>query len=454
VNTVVLDVSLLVRNGLLVTPQGTLRADLKIRDGVIAEIGRSLDNSGVEEVVDASGMLVFPGIIDEHVHMREPGLEYKDDFTHGTRAALKGGVTTVIEHPNTLPPVEDPGKLVGKARLLGSKAYVDYALLGVLHDGNTHLFEDIIHEGAVGFKVFMGPTTGNIPPPSDNSLYEILYKSGKTGVTIAFHAEDHSLVTYFTEKTRSTGRMDARAHSEARPPIAEEYSIVKIATLARRTQGRPLIVHISSIEALEAVVKARLEGVDIHGETCPHYILLDLPDYDKYGSLIKVNPPIRGGAHRERLLEAVARGILDTIGSDHAPHSPEEKKRDIWSAASGFAGVQTLFPLMLDLALRDMLPLTRIPELLSENPAKLWRLWPRKGSIRIGSDGDLVIVDPSGETVVTEDWLEYKHKLSPFIGWRLKGRIRYVVLKGVVAFRDGQIFGKPLGEWVKPISSS
>jgi len=443
--------NVLIKNGLIVTSREVFKGDIKIVEGVITEIGRDLSRSGVDEVIDASNMLVFPGVIDEHVHMREPGLEYKDDFEHGTKAALKGGVTTVIEHPNTIPPVEDPGKLEFKAKLLGSKAYVDYALLGVLHDGNTHLFEDMVNAGALGFKVFMGPTTGNIPPPSDSSLYEILYKSGRSNVTIAFHAEDHSLVSYFTERVKSSGRYDPEAHIDARPPIVEEYAVVKIATLAKRTGGRALIVHLSSFEALKSLVKAKRIGVKIYGETCPHYILLDRDDYSKYGCLIKVNPPIRGGIHRLKLLDAVKNGLIDVMGSDHAPHTPEEKSRDVWSSASGFAGVQTLFPLMLDLALKGIISLNKIPELLSENPAKIWGLYPWKGSISINSSGDIVIIDPNSETIVSDEWLEYKYKLTPFKGWRLKGTIRYVILRGNIVYRDNVIVGKPLGKWIKPL---
>jgi len=317
-----------------------------------------LSSSGVEEVIDARGHYVFPGVVDEHVHMREPGLEYKDDFAHGSKAAVKGGVTTVIDHPNTLPPVDSPSRVIEKARILESKAYVDFALTGVLHDGNTHLFEDMLGEGVVGFKVFMGPTTGNIPPPSDSSLYEILSKSNKYNTRIMFHAEDHALIVYFTEKTKRQGD-NPLLHREARPPLAEVYSIVKIASIAKYTGGKPHIVHVSSIDALEAIVKAREIGVDITAETCPQYLVLDEEDYIKHGSLVKVNPPIRGGIHRVKLLEAVKKGLFEAIGSDHAPHTPEEKSKNIWEAAAGFPGVQTLFPLMLDLALRGLIPLEK-----------------------------------------------------------------------------------------------
>jgi len=441
--------SLLVKNGLIVSSSGVYSSDIKIVDGVIVEIGKDLSKAGVEEVIDARGLYVLPGVVDEHVHMREPGLEYKDDFEHGSKAAIKGGVTTVIDHPNTLPPVDTPSRLLDKARLLESKAYVDFALLGVLHDGNIQYFEDMLSEGAVGFKVFMGPTTGNIPPPSDPSLHEILRLSAKTNTRVMFHAEDHALVTYFTERAKRLGE-DPALHIEARPPLAEVYSIVKIATMAKYTGGKAHIVHISSRDALEAIMRAREAGVDITAETCPHYLVLDVEDYAKYGSLMKVNPPIRGGVHRKALLEAVASGLFEAIGSDHAPHSPEEKRRSIWEAAAGFAGVQTLLPIMLDLALRGAIPITSIPRLLSENPARLFKLWPFKGTIMPGSSGDLVIVDPSSEHIVTAEWLEYKHKLSPYIGWRLKGRIKYVVLRGHIVVKDGELTGVKVGKWIKP----
>lgn len=442
--------SLVVRNGLVVTSSGIYRWDVKILNGIIAEIGYSLSASNVDEEIDASGHYVFPGVVDEHVHIREPGLEYKDDLEHGSKAAIKGGVTTVIDMPNTLPPIENGSRVAGKARLFESKSYVDFALTGVLHDGNVHEFEDMVEAGVVGFKVFMGPTTGNLPPPSDPSLYEIMYKSNKMKTRIIFHAEDHSLVTHFTEKLKRAGRSDPEVWIEARPPIAEAYSIAKIATMAKHTGGSVHIFHVSSIEAAETIELGKRSGVDITSETCPHYLLLDLEDYGKHGTLMKMNPPIRGGHHRKKLLELVANGFFEAIGSDHAPHSPEEKYKPVWDAAAGFPGVQTIFPLMLDLALKGAISITRVPQLLSENPARLFKLYPWKGAIMPGSSGDLIIVDPNGETEITNSWLEYKYKLSPYIDWRLRGRIKHAILRGNIVVRDGEITGKRIGRWIKP----
>lgn len=443
--------NLLVRNGLIVTSEAMFKADVKVVDGKIVSIGEGLSNEGVDEVIDAKGMLVLPGVVDEHVHMREPGLEFKDDFTHGTKAAALGGVTTVIEQPNTLPPVEDSKTLLAKAKLLEGKAFVDFALYGVLHDSNVHNFEDMISSGAVGFKVFLGPTTGNIPPPSTGSLYHILSLSAKHNVTIAFHAEDNDLVNYFTNKVRSEGRVDAKAHEDARPPICEELAVIKLATITRRTGGHAHILHLSSKEAVEVIKEGKVRGVKLTGETCPHYLLLSNEDYVKYGTLMKVNPPIRGLTHQQALWEGIKEGVIETIGSDHAPHTVEEKKKSVWEASSGFIGVQTLLPLTLDAALKGKLQLTLLPKLLSENPAKLFKLWPRKGVINVGSDGDLVIVDPNEEFTITQEWLISKNPVTPFIGWKVRGRIKHTILRGVPIVRDGVLQNVSQGSWLKAV---
>ncbi|WP_440059509.1 allantoinase AllB [Thermogladius sp. 4427co] len=442
--------SLIIRNGRIVTPELVLEADIYIEEGIVKEIGRGVRNPGGVEELDARGMLILPGAVDEHVHMREPGLTYKDDFEHGTKAAAAGGVTTVIEMPNTLPPVENRERLVEKAELLSKRAYVDFALYGVLHDGNIDRIDEMLEAGAVGFKVFLGPTTGNIPPPRQGSLYEIMRRSEEKGFTVAFHAEAQEIVDYFTSKFMKEGDKPA-LHNKARPPLAEVLAVNMVATIQKYAGGRSLIVHVSSRDALEAIVRARSEGVKMYAETCPQYILLSTDDYDKYGSLIKVNPPIREREHGQALLEALNKGLIDTIGSDHAPHTVEEKSKSIWEASSGMPGVQTLLPLMIDLALRGLVELKRIPLLLSRNPARLFGLWPLKGELAVGSYGDIVVVDPKEEYVVKSEDLYYKHKISPFIGWRLKGKVKYTVLRGSVIAEEGEVVDKPYGRWIKPL---
>ncbi len=436
----------------MVYPEGIIEADVRIIDGVIEAIGRGLSSDGVEEVIDASGMLVFPGVVDEHVHMREPGLTHKDNFSLGTKAAAAGGVTTVLEMPNTLPPVESRSVLEEKREYLAPKAHVDFGLYGVIHDSNLGEFNGMVEAGAVGFKIFLGPTTGNIPPPSDGTLYEVMLKSGKTGVPLVFHAENYQLVKYFTEKVRREGRGDLKAHTDSRPDVCEVDATRKLTLFAEVTGARVLVVHMSSWKAVEVIKKARESGVtNVYAETCPHYLLFTVDDYRRYGTIIKVNPPIRDEVNRRKLWEYLRNGTITHLGSDHAPHSREEKERGVWEAASGFTGVQTFFPVMLDLALKGKIELTKLPLLLSRNPAKLFNLYPRKGDILVGGDGDLVIVNPREEYVITEESLYSKYPLTPYINWRLKGRIKYTILRGEVIARDGVVEGPPKGRWIRPL---
>ncbi len=442
--------TILIKNIHMVFPWDIVEGDILIEEGMIKSIGKNIDVEA-DEVINGYNKILLPGVIDVHVHMREPGLEYKDDFLNGTCDAISNGVTTVLEMPNTLPPVDSREKLLEKKNILEKKAYCDFGLYGVIHDKNIEKFEEIVEAGAIGFKIFMGPTTGNIPPPPQPILYEALFKSGKYDVPLAFHAEEWDLVKYFTEKVRNSGRKDPEAHIDARPPICEEIAIYRLAVMARETNADIHIVHISSCEALNALRKAREMGIRITGETNPHYLLLDRSDYEKYGSLIKVNPPIRGGVHRKCLWEALRNGLLSIISSDHAPHSVEEKNRDIWEAASGFPGVATLLPLMLDSALRGEIPLTLLPRVLSLNPAKKFRLYPRKGCIHPGCDADLVIIDPDTEYVIDRERMYCRNKLTPFHGWRVKGLITHVLLRGEIVYSEGELIDKPIGRFIEPV---
>jgi len=440
--------SIVIHDTHIVFPWGILDGDVLIENGRVKAIGRSLERAG--EKINGYGKLVLPGVVDVHVHMREPGLEYKDDFRNGTRDAVSNGVTTVLEMPNTLPPVDNAHRLMEKKKLLESKAYCDFALYGVIHDHNIDKFEEMVEAGAIGFKIFLGPTTGEIPPPPLNILYMALKKSGEHGVPIAFHAEEWELVKYFIDVSKSSGRDDPLVHVDSRPPICEELAIMKIALIAKHTNADIHIVHISSCEALDALRYAKKIGVNVTGETNPHYLLLDTSDYEKHGSLIKVNPPIRGGVHRECLWKGVLDNSIDIIASDHAPHSIEEKNRNIWEASSGIPGVSNLLPLMLHQALINKISLTKLVQLLSFNPAKKFKLYPSKGCLNPGCDADIVLIDPGGETVIDREKMYCKNKINPFHGWRLRGRIEKVLLRGEIIYDNGVLREEPYGRFIKP----
>ncbi len=438
--------SLVVRGGRVVLPWGVLEADVLIEEGSVAAVGRGLSDLPAERL-DAAGLLVMPGAVDGHVHMREPGLEREGDFSTGTAAAAAGGVTTVVEMPNTVPPVDSGEAVREKASLLSGRASVDFGLLGVLHGGNVGRIGEMLGAGVLGFKVFLGPTTGGLPAPGDADLYRILEESARSGFPVVFHAENGELVELFTGRIRSAGRRDPSDYPDSRPPLCEEEAVRRVGLLAAATGGRVHVAHLSSEEGLEAVRWARSRGAKMTAETCPHYLLLDLKDYGRLGNLMKVNPPIRGGRHRAALWRGIADGTVDTLGSDHAPHAPEEREGDVWEAAAGFAGVQTLLPLAVDAALRGSLGLIRVVELLAENPARVFGLYPRKGALAPGSDGDLVLVDPRGETAVDPDWLLARNSEGPFLGRRLRGRVRATVLRGTVVYDGEEVLGGE-GRWL------
>jgi dihydroorotase len=443
-NKKVLGGNLLIKNGIIVYPEGFIKADILIEEGIIKVLGRDLIKSDPSyEVIDATNKLIFPGIIDEHVHFREPGLEYKDNIENGSKAAAIGGVTTVFDMPNTVPPVTDPSTFKQKADIFSLKSYVDYGLYAVLLDSNLHEIPSLIKMGAIGLKCFLGPTTGNLPSPNIRTIYEAMELSAKIGFPIAFHAEEREIIELLYERTKALKEVNLRSIINIRPPITEELAIRKIALIARHTGGKAIILHISSRNAIDALKEEKLNGTKIYAETCPHYLLFQAEDYQEYGSLIKVYPPIRERHHREALINAIKIGLIDTLGSDHAPHTVEEKMNpDPLASAAGIIGVQTLFPLMLDMALKEIIPLTKLPLLLSRNPAKIFGIYPKKGEIQVGSYGDIVIIDPNKETVISRENLVAKYPISPYIGWKLKGKIIYTIIRGEIIAYNGEIISK------------
>ncbi|PSN86100.1 hypothetical protein B9Q02_03735 [Candidatus Marsarchaeota G1 archaeon BE_D] len=444
------DVDVVIENGKIAFEDQIVEGIIACAKGKIVSLGITKTFSSFDIKIDAKGMLIMPGAIDEHVHSREPGLEYKDNFENATKGAIAGGVTTILEMPNTIPPVDSANSVRYKLEKIMSKAYADFGLYGVLHNSNVDKFEEMVREGVIGFKIFLGPTTGNIPPPNDGQLYEILSKSSKFNIPITFHAENASIIAYMSEKLKSLGRIDPLAHTESRPPICEEEAVQKVALIAKYTGGIAHILHISAASVFEIITQARKKGVHIFGETCPQYLFLSTDDYAKYGNLIKINPPLRDKDNQKALWQKILNGDVYSIGSDHAPHAPEEKSSDVWNSAAGFLGVQTVYRLLIDAALKNQINIHTVIRLLAKNPAMLFKLYPTKGCIALGSDADLVILNPKDETVIDEKILYSKYPLTPFLNWKLKGKIEKTILRGKIVFENGEVKG-PSGKFLKKV---
>lgn len=434
---------LVIRNGTLVGSDGRRVADVAVSDGRIVAIAATIAEAAIQEI-DAAGLFVLPGLIDQHVHFREPGLEHEETWLTGTRAAVFGGVTTVIEMPNTLPPTDTVQRVRQKLALAAASAYCDFGLFGLLGEALESVVEIAGSGRVVGLKAFLGPTTGGLRAPDDEGLRRALVVARQAGLRVAFHAEDGDIVARAQAALQAAGRTDALAHRDARPAAAEVAAIARVGRLLVQTRVAGHILHVSSAAGLEEIERWRALGADLTCEVTPHHLLLDSEVYDRAGGVARVNPPIRGGVDAAALRDAVAVGRLETIGSDHAPHLMRDKQRDaIWDVPAGFAGVETLLPLLLSEVAAGRITPERLASLTSESPARAWGLWPVKGSLAVGSDADLTLVDPQREGVIRAADLHGMNNHSPFEGRKTVGAPVTTIVRGRVVVRDGELVGKP-----------
>ncbi|MDR2746716.1 MAG: dihydroorotase family protein [Treponema sp.] len=446
---------LVLKGGTLVDPLGTARdnvtADLGIRNGKIAALADEIDSRRGEEVYDAGGLYILPGLIDAHVHFRDPGLTYKEDFASGSAAAAYGGITLVADMPNTVPPVSSAGELGEKARIAGEKSYTDFGLFALLTGDNLGEQEGFIREGALGFKVFLGSSVGNIAPPGGGALLAQMKRAAAGGLRIAFHAEDNELNEYFTRLCREIPGADPALLCEARPGISEAEAVARAVRFAEYTGAKIHICHVSARQSLSLIREAKRRALPVSAETCPQYLFLDSSDYPRLGTRMKVYPPVRGAEDREALWQGIAGGTIDMIATDHAPHTAEEKDRPLWEALSGIAGVETSAPLMLSAVNRGLLSLNDYARLASLAPARIWGLHPRKGGFSINGDADFTIVDMNRDGVIRNDELHSRHKTSPYEGFKTSASPVAAVLRGSFIMKDGVLTGKPgFGRLVSP----
>ena len=433
-------VDLVVRNATLVTASRRQLADIVMAGGMFQAIETPGRIPAAQTEIDATGLVALPGVIDSHVHFRQPGLEHEEDWRSGTRAAVMGGITTVLDMPNTIPPTDTVERAHEKLALAAASAYCDFGIFGLLFDQPDDSLRLIRDEVVVGLKAFMGPTTGNLGPPGDDALRAAL----AAGRRIAFHAEDEWEVESDIQALPDRGRNQALAHLMSRTVEAEVMAIDHVGQLVLESGGAGHIAHVSSIDGLDRVWRWRANGADLTCEVTPHHALLGHDVYAAFGGLAKVNPPIRGGHHGPRLLAALADGRINCVASDHAPHLEADKLQEsIWDVPAGFAGVETLLPLMLTEVAGGRLSLERLVEVTSEGPARTWGLWPRKGAIAVGSDADLTLVDLGREGAIRAQDLHGKNNHSPFEGRATVGAPVVTIVRGQPVVRDGRLVEKP-----------
>ncbi|QDY71079.1 allantoinase AllB [Qingshengfaniella alkalisoli] len=431
------------RNAQLVTEDGIRHGGVVIEAGQIAEVVSGNPDRAANDVIDAEGLPVLPGLVDMHVHFSEPGRGHWEGFETGSRAAAAGGITTVVEMPlNAVPPTVDPAALSMKLHA-AQKSIVDYALWGGVVGGDISDIEGLAEGGVAAFKAFMCPGSPEFPHVGSAQLQTGLDRIARLKMMLAVHAEDEALTERLTRDLRASGRVDPRAWGEARPIEAELWAIRNALAAAKQAGARLHIVHVSTAAGIDLVHEARQTGQQVTAETCAHYLAFDEEDLVRGGPEFKCAPPLRAPEERENLWQKVLAGQVDAITSDHSPCLLEDKEKgakDIFEAWGGISGLQSGLPAMLTEGVgRRGLSLPDLVRMMSASPARIMGLFPRKGSIAVGSDADLVIVDPSARFTLQTDDLEYRNPHSAYVGHEFTGKVVRTIRRGETLFSAGRI---------------
>ena len=429
---------MLIRGGTCVTPSGSAIATIGIRDGKIAAIGE-FKAAAASVVVEARGLHVLPGVIDSQVHFREPGLEHKEDMETGTRGAILGGVTAICEMPNTKPLTLTEADLTDKLKRASGRAWCDYAFfMGGSAANVDHLAKLELLPGCAGIKVFMGSSTGDLLVPDDETLGRILHNGYRR---VAIHAEDEPRLT--ARKGMVVPGTHVREHCNVRDVEAGRLAVERLLRLAVQHGRRVHVLHISSAEELELLAQRR-DFATV--EVTPQHLTFTAPEaYDTLGTYAQMNPPIRELRHREALWAAVNSGLADVLGSDHAPHTKEEKAKPYPESPSGMTGVQTLVPVMLDHVASGRLTLQRFVDLACDGPAKTLGIM-NKGRIARGYDADFTLVDLKAKRTIDTKDIASRSGWTPYDQRRVVGWPISTIIRGVEVMRDGAVIGSPTGQ--------
>jgi dihydroorotase len=423
---------MLLCDGRIVTPKGIIEADLLAHNGKIIKIGKRLDSNS-DEIINLSGKIVLPGIVDPHVHLREPGATHKEDFYTGTCAALAGGVTTILDMPNNNPSIDSVKLLEEKIKIASQKAVCDFGL----HFGaSTANFSETQNPLVHSLKIFMGSSTGTLLVKEFSQLHEHFATFDKEK-PIVVHAEDEEAINFFSGKFPDN---DVSSHNKIRDPVCEIIAVGKALALAEKYARMLHICHVSTETAIKMIGHAKNKGTRVTCEVTPHHLFLSEGSVEKLKNFGKMNPGLRSEQDRTALWQNL--DLIDCIASDHAPHTRGEKEQEYLKAPSGVPGLETMLLLMLDAVNRKMLTIEKLAELTAANPAKIFGL-SGKGRIEEGFAADFTIVDLGKEQKISNEKLKTKCGWTPFEGRKIKGSVEKVILAGQEVYDGENILVKP-----------
>jgi dihydroorotase len=435
-------VDLLLTNAKAYVKKEIVDCSIAVENGEIQKIGKETQMPKTDERINLGNLLVLPGLIDVHVHLRDEGKAYKEDFYTGTAAAAAGGFTTVLDMPNNEPVTMSPETLRNRMHLAERKVLINVGFYSEFPNNLDHI-KDITNEGAVAFKLFMAHQVGGLNVNDDEALHEAFTRVSEANVPVAVHAEDEVTISTLEQALKAKKRNDPVAFLKAHPEEAELKAIERVLNASAKTKVHVHFCHVTTKKGLDTVVEAKKVDRRVSCEVTPNHLLLSSADFERCGALLAMMPPLRSTSDVEALWQGAANGSVDVLGSDHAPHTLEEKSSDsIWDVKMGVPGLETTLPLMLTMVKKNRLTLDMLVSLLAEKPAEIFNLKGR-GSLGQGKKADLVAVDLKAKFKIEATGFYSKAKFSPYDDWEVQGKPVKTFVSGHLVMDDQEIVAKP-----------